>query len=177
MASYTNISFSQNSIEEQVKMAVNLAIEDTVKEIKTWEFFEDAVVENLGEFYKEITSQDLRAWLHYMGTGTYMDDKNEQLDDYIGGKYWNKHREEKVGAEITRRGNVKYTSPNWITGKGTMTRIGFEPAGAFASKGVKQKEDFYAKLQKANDNFVQRLQENLKKIDVKSSIITTKENI
>lgn len=177
MASYTNISFSSSAIEDQIKMAIEKALDDTVNEVKTWKYFEDAKVEDLGTFHKKITSQNLKAWIYYMGTGRYMNPKNPQLDEYIGGEYWNPARPSVVGADIVKRGNRSYTAPDWRSGKGTITTTGSNPAGAFVSKGEQAQEDFYWMLSEAAKHFQKRVQENLKKINVQSSIITTKENV
>lgn len=175
MASFTQVSFSTSALEDQIKMAINRALDDTIKEVKTWKYFEDAEVEDLGTFHKRISSNDLKAWIYYMGTGNYMDKRNSKLGSYIGGDYWNESRPKEIGADIVRRGKVKYTSPDWEKGSGTITRTGADPAGSFVSRGVEPQDDFYALIKRAGDIFIEKARENLRKINVSLVITSSKE--
>lgn len=179
MATCTQLSFSAEQLKEQVHNAVQLALDRTVAEVKTWKYFEDAMTEPIsrpdGTIGYRIESQQLKAWLYYYGTGRYMEQDNPSLEQYKDSGFWNPLRPS--SGDIVRWGSKDtHTLPNW-KGKGTIEYKGADPAGQRVSKGQPAKGDFDAQLKQAGELFKRNLQENLAKVNIKNCIISSTKNV
>lgn len=177
---YTNISFSPALFKEEVYRLCDEALEETVDEIKTWKYFEDAqpvsiAGENCDNGYK-LTATNLKAWLYYYGTGTYMyKSKNPYLQEYLGSGFYNDDRPS--SGEIVRRGSGEYTQLNYEKGYGTIKRQGSEPKGQIFSKGEERQGNMDELLERAMNSFEDRLNKKLSTISFAKFVITSEINV
>jgi hypothetical protein len=177
---YTHISFSPSMLKDEIYRLCDEALEETVEEVKLWNFFEDAqpisiAGENCDNGY-ELTATDLKAWLYYYGSGTHMDKRNPYLKEYLNSEFYNKDRPSNHA--IVRRGkDIKYTQPNYEQGHGTITRTGTDPKGDVISDGQEPKQDMTSLLDSLLNFFEYRLNQKLARLSFANCIVTSETNI
>lgn len=176
---YTHVSFSPSMFKDEIYRLCDEALEETVAEIKTWKYFEDAQpIAISGEGYDngyELTATDLKAWLYYYGSGTHMDERNPYLKEYLSSDFYNKDRPS--NRAIVRRGAEQYTQWDYKKGHGTITRTGKEPKGEVISQGGEPQADMPKLLEKALNFFEDRVNQKLSTISFLKFIITSEINI